>query len=318
MREGSVYSREQFLDWMAPDRARFRRRPLGSRARLRERLAPRAHGNPRRRGASRGSSSATRSRRRAGTSAHLPAGLADLRRGDLVTADLGTFDLVYCIGVLHHLADPDAGFRSLLRHTRPGGRFHAWVYAREGNALVRLVVEPIRRVASRLPWWLTKYGLALPLVVPFFLYARLLRAVAGRLVRPETLGRVLPLAAYALWIAGRPFWFFHHVAFDQLVTPRTTYFDRRTVEALARLCRRRAGKRLRRLPERELLEVRGTKAGRRQPGSSQIVIEAPTRRSRLPRVRSWERRARSWSAEALPSRPSRNSGPTACIESEIA
>jgi hypothetical protein len=92
------------------------------------------------------------------------------------------------------------------------------------------VVEPLRRVASRLPWWLTKYGLALPLVVPFFFYARLLGALARLSGRPEALERVLPLAAYSLWIAPRPFWFFHHVAFDQLVTPRTAYFDRRTVE----------------------------------------------------------------------------------------
>jgi SAM-dependent methyltransferase len=229
VREGSVYSREQFLDWMAPvspdSVAGLSVLELGfgngSLLAHMGTLGPKSLT-----GIELGDTlEATRR-----NLAHLPAGLADLRRGDLVTADLGTFDLVYCIGVLHHLADPDAGFRSLLRHTRPGGRFHAWVYAREGNALVRLVVEPIRRVASRLPWWVTKYGLALPLVVPFFLYARLLRALARRTGRPVALERLLPLAAYALWIAERPFWFFHHVAFDQLVTPRTTYFDRRTVE----------------------------------------------------------------------------------------
>lgn len=229
VREGSVYSRGQFLEWMAPigpDSVAGRsvlELGFGNGSLLAHMgtLAPKSLT-----GIELGDTVEATLR----NLAHLPAGLADLRRGDLVTADLGTFDLVYCIGVLHHLADPDAGFRSLLRHTRPGGRFHAWVYAREGNALVRLVVEPIRRVASRLPWWLTKYGLALPLVVPFFLYARLLHASTRRLLRPEALERVLPLAAYALWIAGRPFWFFHHVAFDQLVTPRTTYFDRGTVE----------------------------------------------------------------------------------------
>lgn len=228
VREGSVYSRDQFLDWIAPiDPASVAGLSVlelgfgnGSLLAHMGTLAPR-----RLAGIELGDTlEATRR-----NLAHLDPALLDLRRGDLVTADLGLFDLVYCIGVLHHLADPEAGVRSLLRHTRPGGRFHAWVYAREGNGPVRLVVEPIRRLASRLPWWLTKYALALPLVVPFFLYSRLLRAALGGGL-PERLVKALPLGAYALWIARRPFWFFHHVAFDQLVTPRTAYFDRGTVE----------------------------------------------------------------------------------------
>lgn len=229
VREGSVYSREQFLDWMAPVEpdsiAGISVLELGfGNGSL---LAHMGTLGPARLAGIELGDTLEATRRNL---SQLAPGLPELHRGDLVTADLGTFDLVYCIGVLHHLADPDAGVRSLLRHTRPGGRFHAWVYAREGNGLVRLVVEPVRRVASRLPWWLTKYGLALPLVVPFFLYARLLRALARLFGRSPLLEKTLPLYSYALWIAPRPFWFFHHVAFDQLVTPRTTYFHRRTVE----------------------------------------------------------------------------------------
>jgi SAM-dependent methyltransferase len=147
--------------------------------------------------------------------------LPELHRGDLTTAELGQFDVVYCIGVLHHLAEPRAGFESVLRHTKPGGRFHCWVYAHEGNALIRWTVDPLRRIASRLPWWLTKYGLALPLVMPYFVYAKL--------HLPFT--KQLPLGEYTLWIRHEPFRFFHHVAFDQLVTPRTTYLRRATIEA---------------------------------------------------------------------------------------
>ena len=40
----------------------------------------------------------------------------------------------------------------------------------------------------------------------------------------------MPLYDYSLWIAEREFAFFRHVAFDQLVTPRTVYIDRATVE----------------------------------------------------------------------------------------
>jgi SAM-dependent methyltransferase len=162
--------------------------------------------------------------------AHLPEGCLDLHQGDLTRVDLGPFDVVYCIGVLHHLREPHEGFRSVLRHTRPGGRFHCWVYAREGNGVVVALVDPLRRIASRLPWWFTKYALATPLVLPYFVYAQALRAI----VRAWPGGRRrlagLPLFDYSLWIAERPFWFFRHVAFDQLVTPRTVYLKRETIE----------------------------------------------------------------------------------------
>jgi SAM-dependent methyltransferase len=133
--------------------------------------------------------------------------------------------VVYCIGVLHHLKEPYRGFESVIRNTQPGGRFHCWVYAYEGNAVVRLIVEPIRKVASHLPWWFTKYLLATPLVVPFYLYAKLLRALPR-----WSLLRTLPLYDYAVYMASREYAFFRHMAFDQLVTPQTTYLRKQTLE----------------------------------------------------------------------------------------
>jgi SAM-dependent methyltransferase len=146
-------------------------------------------------------------------------------RADLVSFESAGYDVVYSIGVLHHLQDPRAGFDAVVRNTRPGGRFHGWVYAREGNAVVIALVDPLRRIASRLPWWVTKYGLATPLVFPYYVYAKVLRA----LPRWPLLRRA-PLYDYSLWIAEREFAFFRHVAFDQLVTPRTVYISRATVE----------------------------------------------------------------------------------------
>jgi len=160
--------------------------------------------------------------------AHLPAGMLELQQGDLTQVALGEFDLVYCIGVLHHLARPQAGFDAVLRHVRPGGQFHCWVYAQEGNEVVIRLVDPIRRVASRLPWWVTKYGVALPLSVPYFAYAKSLRYA------PQAVAERMPLGKYSRWIAEREFGFFHHVAFDQLVTPETHYIPRATVEAWLR------------------------------------------------------------------------------------
>ena len=154
-----------------------------------------------------------------------PAGWA-IRKADLTTYVASEpFDVVYSIGVLHHLKDPQAGFEAVLRNVKRGGRFHCWVYAHEGNAVVRWVVDPIRKAACRLPWWMTKYFVATPLVAPYFIYAKVVRRWFGG----ERFG-FLPLHAYSLWIARRDFRFFRHVAFDQLVTPQTAYLHRQTIE----------------------------------------------------------------------------------------
>lgn len=47
-----------------------------------------------------------------------------------------TFDLTYCLGVLHHLKDPRAAFRTLGSTVKPGGRLSLFVYGpRQGLTL---------------------------------------------------------------------------------------------------------------------------------------------------------------------------------------
>ena len=118
------------------------------------------------------------------------------------------YDLVYCIGVLHHLKKPFKGFESVIRNVKPGGKFHCWVYAKEGNSVIIHIVDPIRKVVSKLPWWFTKYLVATPLVVPYYIYAKIISTSA--------VFKSFPLYEYSCWIAKREFVFFRHVAFDQL------------------------------------------------------------------------------------------------------
>lgn len=218
---GSVYTLAQFEDWMAPlqpaDLAGKDVLELGcGNASL---LVHACGWNPRRIvGVDLGDSVVTARRNTAG----FPA--AEIEQGDLVSYQSPGFDVVYCIGVLHHLKQPRAGFESVVRNTRPGGRFHCWVYAHEGNALVRLVVEPLRRLTSRLPWWFTKYLVATPAVAPYYLHAKLIGLLG------TSAPAWLPLRDYSLWIARREFAFFRHVAFDQLVTPQTAYIRREEIE----------------------------------------------------------------------------------------
>ena len=69
---------------------------------------------------------------------------------DLATMDLGrTFDAVLCVGVIHHTDDPDRSFENLYRHCRPGGTMIIWAYSKEGNELVRWIVEPARKLFLR-------------------------------------------------------------------------------------------------------------------------------------------------------------------------
>jgi SAM-dependent methyltransferase len=91
-----------------------------------------------------------------------------LVRGDLLRPPLaeGSFDHIYSLGVLDHTPDPRAAFLALARLLRPGGRIAVWVYAREREALER-VIRVHRAVSTRLP---------LPVLVAL---SRLLAPVGG-------------------------------------------------------------------------------------------------------------------------------------------
>jgi ubiquinone/menaquinone biosynthesis C-methylase UbiE len=145
-------------------------------------------------------------------------------KDDLIEFNSNGFDFVYCIGVLHHLKEPKKGLDSVIRNTLAGGRFHCWVYAREGNAVIINLVDPLRKIVSRFNWRFTKYFVATPLAVPFFIYAKTLNMLRG-----INFIKKLPLFEYSIWIAKREFSFFRHVAFDQLVTPQTAYLSRDTI-----------------------------------------------------------------------------------------
>lgn len=150
-------------------------------------------------------------------------------QADLTAFSSAGFDLVYCIGVIHHLKNPRKGFDAVLANVKPGGRFHCWVYAREGNGIIIWLVDPLRKITARLPWWITKYLIATPLVLPYFIYAKMLCSLRG-----VAWVRKLPLFEYSLWIGERPYSFFRHVAFDQLVAPQTGYINRTTIESWLR------------------------------------------------------------------------------------
>jgi len=60
-----------------------------------------------------------------------------------------SFDHIVCTGVLHHLADPDAGLRTLRSVLKPDGAMHLMVYAPYGRTGVYMLQEFCRRIGIR-------------------------------------------------------------------------------------------------------------------------------------------------------------------------
>ena len=109
----------------------------------------------------------------------VPSVLRSLERErlfDFVQADMlrmpfarGSFDLVYSIGVIHHIPDSETVFRELAATTADDGDFSAWVYGGKGAAFV-LCDNAMRAVTTRLPHGVVK-GISV-LTSPLFPLAR--------------------------------------------------------------------------------------------------------------------------------------------------
>jgi SAM-dependent methyltransferase len=60
----------------------------------------------------------------------------------------GHFDLINCVGVLHHLPDPIRGIQALAKKLAPGGILHIFVYAELGRHEIKLMQEAIALLQS--------------------------------------------------------------------------------------------------------------------------------------------------------------------------
>jgi len=68
------------------------------------------------------------------------------------------FDIVFSIGVIHHLQDPQYALQNMVRATKPGGKVLIWVYGQENVQWVNKIFNPIRKIIfSKLPISLTHF-----------------------------------------------------------------------------------------------------------------------------------------------------------------
>lgn len=56
---------------------------------------------------------------------------------------LGEFEMINCVGVLHHMPDPKRGIEALARKLAPGGILHIFVYGELGRFEIQLMQEAI-------------------------------------------------------------------------------------------------------------------------------------------------------------------------------
>ena len=135
-------------------------------------------------------------------------------------ADLGPFDLIVSLGVLHHIPEPLPVVKAAYAALRPGGRLFAWLYGHEGNAVYLAFAQPLRAITKHLPD---------PLL------AGLVRVLDLLLVAYIALCRWLPLpmAAYMREHLGKlPPDARRLTIFDQLNPAYAKYYRKAEVEAL--------------------------------------------------------------------------------------
>jgi uncharacterized protein YbaR (Trm112 family)/ubiquinone/menaquinone biosynthesis C-methylase UbiE len=144
-------------------------------------------------------------------------------QGDIYHPPLkaAAFDAGYSIGVLHHLPDPKRGFAALAPKVRPGGWFQAWVYGREGNGWLLYILNPVRRLTSKMPLTLLKL-LSRLVAVPVALASKTIYRLPG-------VGPRLPYGDYMRWMSSGSFSKIHAIVFDQLLAPVAYYMRRSEV-----------------------------------------------------------------------------------------
>lgn len=143
-----------------------------------------------------------------------------------------SFDLVYSIGVLHHLPDPESAFRNLLRYVKPGGWIQLYLYWKPENQPVKRallsVVAATRRITTRIPHRLL-YGLSFPaaaIAFAGFVWPYQLLSAAGLNGAAER----MPMKQYAKY----PFRVCVNDQFDRLSAPIEFRYTRGEVEAWMR------------------------------------------------------------------------------------
>lgn len=158
------------------------------------------------------------------------AATRDLENAHVVQADIyhlpfpRIFDYAFSVGVLHHLPDPRAGFKSLASKVKAGGHISAWVYGAENNEWITRFIDPMRegltsRMNPRALLQLSKIPTALLYLTTKLIYRPLNQVGNGAIARH------LFYNDYLKAISGFGWREQHTIVFDHLVAPTAFYIS---------------------------------------------------------------------------------------------
>lgn len=120
------------------------------------------------------------------------------------------FDIVFCIGVIHHLENPQLAIKNLIQAAKPGGLILIWVYGFENNEWICRWVNPFRKhLTSKLSpsiLHFVSYFLSLPL----WLFLKVFR----------------PNSPYCRQISQFKLSHLHTIVFDQLLPKIANYYKK--------------------------------------------------------------------------------------------
>jgi len=134
-----------------------------------------------------------------------------------------TFDYAFSVGVLHHLPDPQAGFRSLASKVKAGGHLSAWVYGSENNEWIMRFVDPLReKFSSRIDRRLLLHLSKAPTVL-LYLATKLIYGPLNGSNGSSRLARHLFYNDYLSAISQFGWREQHTIVFDHLVAPTSHY-----------------------------------------------------------------------------------------------
>lgn len=137
------------------------------------------------------------------------------------------FDFIYSIGVLHHMADPRIGFRSLLPFLKSRSSISIWVYSKK-RKVTNFVLEGARFFTTQMPYPVLYRISFLCAAIDWFLFIRPYMLAKDillfkKVVEKITFSRIKNYSKY-------PFQVSYADWFDRLSAPIRFYYDEKELE----------------------------------------------------------------------------------------
>lgn len=134
---------------------------------------------------------------------------AKVREGDIYNIPYqDEFDIVFSIGVIHHLAHPKDAIAQLVKAAKPGGTILVWVYGYENLEIFVNVLNPLRK--ALFSW------------MPLALVRTLAHAPTAILWGLLHIG-FTPIK-YLKLLKEFPYHHLHHIVFDQMIPQTANYW----------------------------------------------------------------------------------------------